>query len=380
MSRGIPDPDATLVAERLANQRLTPGAEGRQEPSGDRPISSAGSPADLVRWLGGVQAQDYPASLWAIGLRLPGVTQVDVEAVVNAGQIVRTWPMRGTLHFVPAEDVRWMLGLLAPRLMAGNAARFRALGLTATELDSAGRILADALVGGRRLTRPAAYGALREGGVDPAGQRGIHFLAELSQRGLLCCGPRDGKQPTFVLLEDWVPASKEPTNQEALATLGRRYFESHGPARAQDFAWWSGLRAADARRAVDAARPALREVGDGRLSGLVSASPPRSRRNPPAAELLPPWDEYLVAYRDRSLGTREVRGGTGLALIGKPVVLIDGQIRGTWRRAISGETVRVNLELWSPLAAAERRAVLDAAERFGRFLGKTVEVAGSPPP
>src|SRR5262245_8621765 len=126
--------------------------------------------------MGAVQAQDHAAGLWAVGVRLPAATESDIEAAVAARTIVRTWPMRGTLHFVPAADVRWMLGLLTPRVLARSAGRYRELELDAAALSRAGRILARALRDGRRLTRGAAYAALARGGVSPEGQRGIHVI------------------------------------------------------------------------------------------------------------------------------------------------------------------------------------------------------------
>jgi len=156
-------------------------------------------PADLVRWMGAVQAQDYMGSLWGVGLRLHGASEADVEASIAAGAIVRTWPMRGTLHYVPAEDARWMLRLLAPRVVAGAAGRYRQLGLDAAAFARSRTVLTRALRGGRRLTRGAAYETLARGGVSTEGERGIHILGRLAQEAVLCVGPRDGRQQTFAL-------------------------------------------------------------------------------------------------------------------------------------------------------------------------------------
>src|SRR5919112_226736 len=86
-------------------------------------LSRFENPADVVRWFGAVQAQDYLGALWALGLRLPGAVEVEIERAVDDRSIVRTWPLRGTLHFVAAEDVRWMLALLAARVLRRNTAR-----------------------------------------------------------------------------------------------------------------------------------------------------------------------------------------------------------------------------------------------------------------
>jgi len=357
--------ERTLLRRRLASQHLATPLEG--------------SPLDLVRAMGAVQAQDYPGGLWGIGLRLDGAAEADVERTIADATLVRTWPMRRTLHIVAGQDVRWMLKLLTPRQLALSAGRHRQLGLGEGDFARAGRILGRALRGGRRLTRAAAYDELRRRGVSPEGQRGIHVLADLAQQGLLCFGPREGKQPTFVLLEEWVPPAPEPSRDEALATLAARYFGGHGPATLQDFVWWTGLRVAEARRAIETAgaRLVAEQHGDSTWYASAEAPPPAPAR-PVKAALLPPWDESLVAYRDRSLATRVLKESdpNGLGLIGKPVVLVDGTVRGAWRREVRPAAVRVTLDLWSALTAAERRAVQKAAARYGRFLAREVEVVG----
>ena len=180
-----------------------------------------------------------------------------------------------------------------------------------------------------------------------------------------------------MLLEEWVPAASEPGRDEALALLATRYFTSHGPATERDFAWWAGLPLRDVRRAVEAAGSALRAESDGLLTAAAPASPPRQPRRAPTAVLLPPWDEYLVAYRDRSFAVDRPIGRLGLELIGKPVVLVDGYVRGTWTRNVAGASARLSLDLKAPLADREKRALRRTAERYGRFVGKPVEVIGA---
>src|ERR1700738_3133096 len=87
------------------------------------------TPAEVVAWLGALQAQDYPGAKWSVGLRLPEATDETIERALADGSIVRTWPMRGTLHFVAAPDVRWMLELLTPRIIASSARRHELFGL-----------------------------------------------------------------------------------------------------------------------------------------------------------------------------------------------------------------------------------------------------------
>ena len=300
--------------------------------------------------MGAVQAQDYPGSLWAVGQRLRGATERTIEDAVADRAIVRTWPMRGTLHFVAAPDVRWMLRLLTPRVLAGLKWRNQQLELDAAAFSRARRILVTALQGGRRLTRPAAYAALQAGGVSPAGQRGIHLLGHLALEGLLCFGPREARQPTFVLLEEWVPPAPEVPRDVAMAQLAERYFASHAPATLQDFAWWSGLTVKDAQQAMAAARPAAA------VRSRASATP--------CVHLLTPWDEYLVAYRDRSAAYGPaVARKNPLAVLGNSLILIDGRVRGSWRRSLTPTTVPVlqpDLDRGRARGRAPRREALRA--------------------
>lgn len=324
--------------------------------------------AALVRWMGAVQAQDYFGALWALGLRLPSVTERHIEDAVAAGTIVRTWPMRRTLHFVPAEDVGWMLQLLASRMIRLASGRYRALGIEASALERSARILQRALEGGRQLTRPEAYAVLTRGGVATDSQRGIHILAHHAQQGLLCLGPRKERQPTFVLLDEWVPKRPSLSREESLATLATRYFQSHGPATLQDFAWWSGLPVKDVREAVGQAGGKLRARADGSVACSTARAAPRSRV--PIAGLLPPWDEYMVAYRDRSIAADGAKHA-GLALLGRALVVIDGRVRGTWRRTLTPARLDIDVELWGKVSADEKRAVARAERRYRQFLGRS---------
>ncbi len=334
-------------------------------------------PAEVVTWLGAVQAQDYQGALWALGLRVGGCRVEDVERDIEEARIVRTWPMRGTLHFVPAPDARWMLDLLAPRVIARSAGRFRQLGLDDEALAIGRRLLTGALAGGKQLTRGEAYEVLARGGVSPDGQRGIHVLSRLSQEGLLCFGPRRGRQPTFRLLEEWVPDARRMPRDEALATLGTRYFTSHGPATAEDFAWWAGVSIGDARRSVELAGSGLvRAAIGGKTYWLASSSPSESGTldGDTTAHLLPAYDEYTVAYRDRSQVVDPAFGKLGIDLLIGSTIAIDGIVRGSWRRRLQRDRVVVATGLPSAPSQSEGRAVAAAAEAYGRFLGLPVTV------
>ncbi|HEX8149399.1 MAG TPA: winged helix DNA-binding domain-containing protein [Pyrinomonadaceae bacterium] len=335
------------------------------------------NPSGVVGWFGAVQAQDYLGSLWALGLRLRGSGEASVERAVADRSIVRTWPLRGTLHFAAAEDVRWMLGLSGARTVARAAGRYRQLGLDEATFAKSRRVLVRALEGGRQLTRPELAAALERGGVATEGQRLIHLLNRSALEGLTCYAARRGRQFTFALLDEWAPSSKRLSREEALAELAGRYFRSHGPATLQDFVWWSGLTAADARAGLGAAGGRLRqEVFDGQTYWLSSTTPAAGGGRH-AAHLLPAFDEYAVAYKDREAilhPSHARRPDAATAVLG-PTVILDGRAVGTWKRTLKRDTVSIETSLWTTLRKSERDALGAAAQRYGEFVGLPAVVA-----
>ncbi|MDQ2799844.1 MAG: winged helix DNA-binding domain-containing protein [Armatimonadota bacterium] len=325
----------------------------------------------MVSWLGAVQAQDYPGALWSLGLRLPGSTAAAIEQAVTEKTIVRTWSMRGTLHFVAAEDARWMLSLMTPRIIAGAALRSQRLELDSQTFSRSFQVLTDVLQGGEPLMRKDALDRLEKAGISTAGQRGYHILWRAAQEGLVCLGPIQGKQHTFVLLDDWLPPGRILSREESLAEIARRYFTSHGPATLQDFLWWTGLTAADGRAALEMASPGLvQETIDRRVywtaSALPEIPPPSS-----AAYLLPGFDEYLLGYKDRSAVldpahvSKIIPGGNGVFM---PTLVIDGRVAGTWKRTLQKKTVPITFSPFAPLTDAEHLLAEAAAERYRDFL------------
>jgi hypothetical protein len=353
---------AGILDLRLENQRLA--------------RASFRKPEDVVAWFGAVQAQDYLGSLWAIGLRMQRATEALVEAAETRRAIVRTWPMRGTLHFVAAADARWMTQLLAPRVISRNSARLkREVNVDATVVGRSREVVMRALEGGQRLDRPALYEALEARKIRTDTSRGLHILLWLALEGTICLAGRQGKQHTFALLEEWIPKVRDFDRDEALAELARRYFTSHGPATLQDFMWWAGITAKDATAAVEGARKHLvREVAGGCAYWLATRRPPvrsgRSKPSPgPAVKLLPAYDEYTVAYRDRSLlvGTGKL-GSSGFGLL-NPVVVVDGRVVGSWKRTITRGSLQLETKLHRVLDEKENGALRLEAESFREYLG-----------
>jgi hypothetical protein len=328
-------------------------------------------PVETVTWFGAVQAQDYLGALWAVGQRVRGATETAVEAAEARREIIRTWPMRGTLHFVAAADARWMTGLLAPRVIARSSARWkRDFGLDDALLARADDVLTRALEGGKRLARERLYAVLESKRIRTGDSRGLHLLLCLAMRGRLCLAGREGKQHTFALLDEWIPPAPPLERDAALAELATRYFTSHGPATQRDFIWWAGLTVADARLAIDGARSRLERHsrdGDTWWRGVER----RPRAGPgPRVRLLPAFDEYTVGYADRSAltesGSRMTARGMGLL---SPVVVVDGRVVGHWSRTIERAGVRVATRLVRKLTASEADALEAVTTEYGRFLG-----------
>jgi winged helix DNA-binding protein len=320
------------------------------------------SVAEVVAWFGAMQAQDPGSFMWSLGVRLPGSTAADVRAALERGEAVRTWPMRGTVHCVPPRDARWMLDLMAGRTLAGGAARRAALGLTDELAERGTAVLAAALAGGRRLTRARCLAVLAEAGVAGEGQFGYHLLAYASQRGVTCIGPETDGEQTFVLLDEWAPDPHRPERDEALATIAVRYFRSHGPTTRQDFAGWTGLTAADARRAIAVAGQELATVRvDGAEMHLAATVLDGPTAETGGVWALPGFDEYLLGYKNRTLmlapeHAKAVFPGGGMF---RATLVRAGRVIGTWTRSQVRPLVR--------LGAADRVRVEEALAAYARF-------------
>jgi hypothetical protein len=323
------------------------------------------TPADAVRWLLAVQAQDLPGALTSVALRTAGGTRAAVEAALDAGAVVRSWPMRGTLHLTAAEDLPWMLQLLGPRVLAGAASRRAALELTDDEVERAREIAVAALGGGGRMSRTELVTALADGGVPTTGQRGYHLLWYLAQSGTLCQGPVRGGEQLFVLLDEWVPAPRRLDRDEALGELALRFFAGHGPATVKDLVRWAGVLVRDVRTGLAVAAPRLARLEvDGVEHWMDPATPGRlaaARDEAAAVHLLPGFDELVLGYADRSctvpaeFADRIVPGGNGMF---RATAVHDGRVVGVWR-AGRGRGRPIELEPFHDLPADLRARIAE---------------------
>ena len=347
----------TIANERLANQRLTHG--GRR------------SPVDVVSWLGAVQAQEYAAASWAIGLRMhDGTTSNVIERAFTDGRILRTHVMRPTWHFVAPADIRWLLDLTGPRVHRIMAPYNRQLGLDIAMLTRATSIIERALSDSRHLTRAELGTALQAAGLTLDHIRLAHTAMHAELEGVICSGPRRGGKFTYALVADRAPSAGRLSRDEALAELTRRFFRSHGPATARDFAWWSGLTTADALRGLEMNRARAR-TAENRKYWTVGRSGGSATRDAPA-HLLPVYDEYLIAYRDREAvphGPVTMAFGSARKVMFQHAFVIAGQVAGTWRPSRDARAPSIQIAPLRRLTAPERRAVAEAAARYARFVG-----------
>lgn len=331
-------------------------------------------PEEVVHWMGALQAQDYNASLLAIGLRLPKseiVNQQTIEQSIFDRKIVRTWPMRGTLHFVSAADVYWMLNLLTSRVIRSNTGRYRQLDLNEAEFNKSRKIMEKVLEGGNQMARNQLFGALEAAGISTSGQRGIHILSHLAQMSVICLGPFLNKQPTFVLLEEWIPHGKILEKDYALAELAHRYIKSHGPATVYDFATWAGLLVSEAREGISLNRGLFQQVNvDGQVFWFSEPnSELRLSENSEEIYLLPAFDEMLCGYKDKTavLSLDNIKSTILRNGIIRPLILVNNRAVGTWKWGKNKEKVILDTLFSKRLNKEQNNAIEAKAKKLESF-------------
>lgn len=333
------------------------------------------SPADVTRLMLAVQAQDFAAACWALALRTRSPSRNAVLADIDAGRIVRSWPMRGTLHFVPPEDLRWMLGITTERMIAGLTRRHRDLELEAPDFTRARDVLAGALAGGGSLGRAEVMALWEGAGITTGGQRGYHLLYYLAQTGVICWGPTHRTQQAVVLLDEWAPlaGARACEPDEAIAEFLHRYLAGHGPATLKDFVWWTKGTVAQARVAIAVLGDEITTLEVDGVEYLVTTeladaalARPSTRAENAAVHLLPGFDEYLLGCQDRDPVIapedfeRVVPGKNGIF---SPIIIAGGRVAGTWRRV--GATVEPHP--FVSLSAAQERGIARESDRYRRY-------------
>lgn len=347
-----------LLQARLTNQKLI-----------THPFTEV---SDMVKWFGAVQSQDLPASLYGVGLRMHNMSAESVEAAIAAKTVVRGWPMRMTIHLMPVKDALWMVKLLGPRQNKKAASIYRKHGLTEAIFQQARGVLETELLTGLK-ERGELYAALEAAGIATGDGMGLHIVKYWAQEGLICIGPRKGKQQTFAHFETWIDKHNTVSDEEGASILLRRYLQSHAPATLKDFMWWTSFTKAEASRAYEAIKG---DFVERQVNGVTYICLPSQELDPIKSDsvlLLPAFDEYTVAYADRSMvmGREDIRAvGYGI----NPNLIINGVAAGMWRRVLQGKNAIIQLDLFRHLTDVEMIAMEHAAKNYGRFTGTEAEV------
>jgi hypothetical protein len=342
-----------LVAQRLAGPRL-------------------GDAVEVVRHLGAVQAQDLPGALSSVALRFTGGSRAGVEVALISGHVVRSWPMRGTLHLVPAEDLGWILSLTATRMLSAADKRRTDLGITEATIERASDIALAALADGEQLTRKELFAHWAAEGLLRHPQTGIHLLGRLCQEATLVLGPTRGNEQLVASYADWVPSPRALARDEALAELARRFLHSHGPATVADLARWASLTLTDSRAGIASIRGELTSIKLDGTEYLMDPALPdllaQHRRDALRLRLLPGFDEYLLGYADRSFAVpasfadQIVPGNNGMF---RPTIVKAGRVIGTWKRGGATAKPRVEAQPFAELSRADQAGIERAFAELG---------------
>lgn len=352
----------SIAAIRLVSQQLI-HAEARTAP-------------ELVRYFAAIQGQEYAQTRWSIGLRLNQLNDQQVEQDLTDGKILRTHLLRPTWHFVAAEDIRWIVKLTAPRTRQASAYMYRQTGLETKLFNKANRIIEKLLTGNKHLTREEINVEFKKNKIAADGHRLSYIMFDAEQEGLICSGPRRGNQFTYALIEERVPASRSFSGDEALAELGRRYFNSRGPATLKDLATWSGLTMTDCKRGLSIIKSEFSQTTLEKQEYFFKERKLPDRKLLDQVNLMPIYDEMIMGYKDRT-AYMEVRNKI------KPVpafsfdcaIMHEGQIIGTWRRTINAKSVDVEYKPFLKFSAKQEKLFDQASKKLGSFIGLPVNCA-----
>lgn len=348
---------------RLVNQRLLD--------------SKFTAPKQVVSWLGAIQAQDYYMGKWAIGTRMLNATDQLIEDAINQGEIVRTHVMRPTWHFVLAEDIRWMLELTAPHIKAAMKTYQKKLKLNEKIFHRTNDIIAKLLEGNNHLTRAEIVAELKKEKIKADNLQATHIMFDAELNGIVCNGPMRGKQFTYALMDERIPSTKSVTREDALFKLSKKYFTSHGPATIQDFTWWSGLPAADAKKGLDLVKDKLvSEKIDNKIYWFDGTLSKSALTNQTAPLFLPAYDEFMISYTDRSASidkkfSKVILVGNGIF---RPIIVKKGKAIGIWLRTVKKNHVAITTKFFSAKEKMKKSEVAPLLYPFGKFLDMEIKL------
>lgn len=334
------------------------------------------SPQETVSWMGAMQAQDFNMAKWALGLRLKGNTEEDIDAAMNSAAIIRTHVLRPTWHFVSAFDVHWMLDLTAPRIKQSMTGRLKQLELDNKLLKKSNHIIEKKLEKSYYATRKELITELHHAKIVTNENRASHIFLHAELNKLICSGEMRGKEITYALLEQRVASPKKISRLECLAKLATKYFKSHNPATLKDFVWWSGLTITDAKSGIEMIQ---NEFCCEKIKGIdywISKSAADFKKLKSGFFLLPSFDEFLISYTDRSAAIETGHQPKAFSKNGIfwPTVILDGKVKGIWKREMKKDTVSITIQFFDSEQQPAKNILKKEAQKFETFLNKKTTI------
>ncbi len=329
---------------------------------------------DIVGWMGAMQAQDFSMSKWGIGTRLPDSTEKIIESAINNGEIIRTHLLRPTWHFVSSDDIYWMLELSAPHIKACMKSRDKELGLTDTIFKKSNALIEKVLRDGHQLSREELLAEFIKAGIPVDNNRTSHLLMRAETEGIICSGKTKANKQTYALLSERAPKAKTLKRDEALALLATKYFTSHCPATIQDFVWWSGLSVNESKQALEMIKSNFISETIGNQTYWFTRSFSGHRMDKDLVYLLPAYDEFIISYKDRTASLPFVNHHKAVSNNGifRPIIVLNGQVIGTWRRTIKKDKVLLDTEFFYIPDKAIKDRLINAFTLFGRYINKKI--------
>lgn len=330
-------------------------------------------PEALVSHFGAMQAQDFAMAKWAVGLR-SGNSEQKIDKALDEGKILRTHLLRPTWHFVAADDIHWILELTSPQIKTILRSSAKQFGVEQEKLTKSCKLLENLLRDDTSLSRDEIVSELNKNNIATDNYHSSHILMHAEMEGLICSGKSIGSKTTYALLEERVPKPLAGfSKDEALSRLAKVYFTSHGPATLQDFTWWSGLSATNSRLALESIKSEMEEIKSAETVHYFYAP---AKRKKSIVALLPAFDEFLISYKDRNASIDLQYHPKAFTRNGifNPVLMIDGKIEGAWKRTVKKENVVLQIDSFAGTDFGLTKEIQSAAELFGKFLGKNVEI------
>ncbi|WP_018127604.1 winged helix DNA-binding domain-containing protein [Balneola vulgaris] len=338
--------------------------------------SDISNPKLMLEWMGALQAQDFSMSKWALGCRLPGLKETDIEESFNKGECLRTHAIRPTWHLLSPDNIKWLLKYSAPHIRNSLKSRYQKLGLTDKIFHKASSIIVNELVEKKICLRRELIDLLEAQGIDTSMNKASYILMDIELKGLICSGPLSNKKQTYTLLASLECQEFLYSDDNSDAEIAKKYFTSRGPATVKDFAWWSGLPQRKAKAVVEKITPELDSYIVNGQEYWIAKTKVETSYVDQQAFLLPAFDEMVVAYKDRSaiIDAEYLPRAVSRNGIIWPIVLLNGQAAGTWKRTIRKQEVMIEVSSFWGLSYSERNQIEEAAHQFASFIDKTPRV------